>query len=250
MDSVKTALRVFEIVAELGDAGLTEVMRAVDAPKSTVQRGLTTLYEAGWLRPLSSGTERRRWTPSARLMTLIRGQDALVALRHSARPVLERLRDTTRETVHMTVRDGDRVVLVERFDSPQILRTVWPIGSSAPLHIGSNGKAVLATLSDRAAESYLASSLKAWTEHSLIEPDALRAELSTICARGYAISDREVDPQVRAVAAAIARPGEEAVAALSISCPASRLPESLIADYGDLVISAAAEIIRRQTGGI
>jgi len=247
MDSVKMALRVFEAVAEKGEAGLGELVHAIGAPKSTVQRGLTTLHEAGWLSPIDSGS-RRRWTPSLRLATIARGGDALTALRQAAIPILRELRDTTRETIHLTARDGDRVVLVERCDSPQVLRTGWPLGSSSPLHVGANGKAVLAASGERELARYLGRELEAWTEHTIVDPDQLRTELSRIRDRGYAVSDRELDSGVRAVAAPIFGPDGDAIAALSISCPATRLPDDLIGKYGASVVAAAAAISKDRKG--
>jgi len=241
MDSVKLALRIFERVAAHGEVGLADLVRDLDAPKSTIQRGLVTLHEAGWLRPVDGGT-RRRWAPSARLALLGRADDTLPALRRRALPILQALRDETGETIHMTVRDGDRMVLVERCDSPHVLRIVWPLGATSPLHVSSNGKAVLATLGEPEVEAYLRRRLKAWTAQTITDPQRLRAELSAIRGRGYAINDRELDVGVRSVAAAITAPGGVAQAALSISCPADRLPEGLVPDFGERVQAAAMAI--------
>src|ERR1700759_4054074 len=52
MDSVKTALKVLEQLALAAPAGVSDLARAIDAPKSTIQRDLTTLHEAGWIRPV------------------------------------------------------------------------------------------------------------------------------------------------------------------------------------------------------
>lgn len=243
MDSVKTALRIFEAVAERGEAALADLVPVIAAPKSTVQRGLVTLHEAGWLRPVEDGG-RRRWSVSTRLLTLLRPQDDLLALRRAALPVLERLRDETRETIHLTVRDGDRIVLIERCDSPQVLRAGWPLGAMAPLHIGSSGKAVLATLSEPALERYVARDLEAWTEHSLVDRARLRSELAHIRERGFSVSDRELDVSVRSVAAPILDANGQALAAISISCPVSRLPDDLIPTLGARVRVAAEEVAR------
>jgi IclR family acetate operon transcriptional repressor len=60
MESVRTALRVLERVGELGQAGLSELARALGEPKSTIQRDLMALHAAGWIRPVEKHG-RRGW---------------------------------------------------------------------------------------------------------------------------------------------------------------------------------------------
>lgn len=241
MESVKTALKVLELVGSAGPIGVSELAREVGEPKSTVQRDLVTLNEAGWIRPVETGG-RRRWTLTAKVLTLARQLQPAPDLRDKALPIMDRLRTRTQETIHLTLRDGDRVVLIERLDSPQPLRTVRPLGSRAPLHLNSNGKAILAFLPEAERNAYLDRPLAAWTPHSLSDRKALERDSSLIRKRGYALNDRELDLHIRAVAAPILLKSGEPIAGLSISCPASRLPDSLVESYGALVHAAAEEI--------
>jgi IclR family transcriptional regulator, acetate operon repressor len=243
MDSVKTALKVLEQLALAAPAGVSDLARAIDAPKSTIQRDLTTLHEAGWIRPVEH-QGRRRWTLSAKVLTLARGLQPALRLRELALPAMEELRDLTRETIHLMLRDGNRVVLIERLDSPQTLRTVRQLGATAPLHATSNGKAILAHLSAAERAAYLARPLRALTERTLTDPTALEQDLERVRERGFSLGDGELDPDVRAVAAAIRVASGEPIAALSISCPAFRFPDDRIGQYGEWVRQAAAKISR------
>lgn len=241
MESVKTALQVLELVAEAGEIGVSELARRAGEPKTTIQRNLLTLHEAGWIRAVEEGT-RRKWTLSAKLVVLAARVEAFPHLREVALPFMDELRHQTQETIHLTLREGRQVVLIERLDSPQALRTVRALGSRAPLHMTANGKAVLARLSDAERERYLAQSLKAWTPHTLTDPKQLAKELIAIRAQGYAFNDGEMDVNVRAVAASICPNGGVPMAALSISCPAARLPDDLVRRYGVLVKKTAKRI--------
>lgn len=241
MDSVKTALKVLEQVGIAGEAGVSELARTVGEPKSTIQRDLVTLHEAGWIRPVDH-QGRRRWTLSAKVLGLARGFQPALRLREHALPVMEELRVLTRETIHLMLREGDRVVLIERLDSPQTLRTVRQLGSSTPLHAASNGKAVLAYLTEAERAAYLARPLRAFTPRTLTDPASLERDLEAIRSRGYSLGDGELDLDVRAVAAAIRLETGEPVAALSISCPAFRFPDDKIGQYGGWVSQAAARI--------
>lgn len=241
MDNVKTALKVLEQVGASGQVGVSELSRLVGEPKSTIQRDLVTLHDAGWIRPVDLNG-RRRWTLSSKVLALARGFQPALRLREHALPVMEDLREKTRETIHLMLRDGNRVVLIERLDSPQTLRTVRQLGASAPLHATSNGKAVLAHLTDAERAAYIARPLEAFTAHTLTDPERLERNLQTIRSLGYSLGDRELDIDVRAVAAAILLPTAEPVASLSISCPAFRLTDEKIAPYGAWVRDAAASI--------
>lgn len=241
MDSVKTALKVLEQVGIAGQAGVSELARAVGEPKSTIQRDLVTLHEAGWIRPVDL-QGRRRWTLSTKVLALARRFQPALRLREHALPAMEDLRNLTRETIHLMLREGDRVVLIERLDSPQTLRTVRQLGASTPLHAASNGKAVLAHLSATERAAYLARPLQAFTPRTLTDPAVLERDLETIRSRGYSLGDGELDLDVRAVAAPIRLGSGEPIAALSISCPAFRFPDEKIGQYGEWVRQAAARI--------
>lgn len=240
LESSKAVLRLFELIVEQGEAGVSELARMTGEPKTTVQRGLTTLYEAGWLRVVPVGA-RRRWSPSARIMTLAGKLDLLRPLREAAIPVMGRLRDLSGETVHLTVHEGGEVSLIERVDSLHTLRTVRPLGSRAPLHVTANGKAILAAMPEREVDRYSAGELVGWTERSIVDPARLRRELDAVRARGFAVSDGELDVHIRAVGAAVLDGGDP-VAALSISAPASRMTDALLKTNGKLVADAARDL--------
>ncbi|MGA2952033.1 MAG: IclR family transcriptional regulator [Caulobacteraceae bacterium] len=241
---MKTALRVLELIGEVGQAGVSDLARATGEPKSTVQRNLITLHEAGWIRPVEGG-KRRRWTLSPRVLLLARRLQPVERLRSHALPVMERLRDHTQETIHLTLRDGNLVVLIERLDSPRTLRTVRQLGDAAPLHMNSTGKSILAHLPEADRAAYLTRRLGAPTPRTLADPAALARDLELIRQRGFAFNDGELDLEVRAVGAPIRLGTGEPVAAISISCPAARLPDSLVEAYGALVRDAAADISLR-----
>lgn len=241
MQSVKTALRIYELVAKIGEAGVSEIAREVDEPKSTVQRNLLTLYEAGWLKPVLTGN-RRKWALTVKVVLLANRFDALPNLREIALPQMQDLRSETQETIHLMLRDGDQVVLIERLDSPRALRTVRSLGSRAPLHIAANGKAVLASLDSLDQDQYLSRALDSWTTNSITDPAKLQVNLAEVKKRGYAFSDGELDKDIRAVAAPIFNIQGRPAASLSISCPASRLLNELVPTYGKLVADAAAVI--------
>lgn len=243
MDSVKSVLRIIEAVATSPEIGVSDLARHLQQPKTTVQRGLMTLHEAGWIRPTNE--PRRRWKITSKLFMLSRSAETEARLRRAALPVMQELRDDTQETTHLMVREERHLVLIERVDSPLALRTVRDLGSRSPLHTSANGKVFLAHLSTREQEDYLSGKLSALTENSKTDPDLLRKEIAQIRKLGYATNIGELDLHVHAVAAPILTQEGRPIAALSISSPAARLPLDRMASFGEKVINAARTVSQR-----
>jgi len=143
-----------------------------------------------------------------------------------ASPLLEKLRDTTSETVNLqTVVGDDRICLVE-FVSKQPMRMESGIGQVYPLYAGAAGKALLAWLPDRvrAMDEQLG-------EANLLEPVAsatirdlavLRRELDKIRAQGFATSDSEVIEGATSIAAPVFDEAGAIRAVINVTGPASR----------------------------
>lgn len=242
MDSVLNALSVLEAVAKAPGIGVSELARRLAIPKSTAQRGLQTLSAGGWVS--RGGGPRDGWLAGPRLFALARLAEPAPGLRRAALPHMRALRDATGETIHLMAPDGGEVVLIERLDSTQPLRTVRQLGGRVTLHVASNGKAVLAALPAAEREAYLAGPLFPSSRHSITDPDRLRADLAEVRACGFAVSRGELNDGINAVAAAILRPDGLPVGSLSISCPAARLTEARIPEYGAMVAEAARSIAR------
>ncbi|MFF4356743.1 IclR family transcriptional regulator [Streptomyces sp. NPDC001604] len=238
MQSVLNALRVLEEVADRQPAGLSGLARGLGMPKSTVQRCLLTLEEAGWARVDSAG----QWEVTSRAFSVGAKVANSAHLRDLAVPVLNELQAATGETVHLMIPDGYEMVLVERIDSAHQLRTVHPLGGRTALHCGANGKSYLATFSDDDLDQYLGRPLAAATPRTLTDPERLREELERIRDNGYATADEELAEGAVAIAAVIRHPGRTPVATLSISAPKARVGAELFEPYGHLVREAAQKI--------
>jgi IclR family transcriptional regulator, acetate operon repressor len=243
MDSVKSVLRIIEAIATSPEIGVSDLARQLQQPKTTVQRGLMTLHEAGWIRPTNE--PRRRWKITSKLFMLSRSAETEARLRRAALPIMQSLRDETQETTHLMVREERHLILIERVDSPLALRTVRDLGSRSPLHTSANGKAFLAHLTAREQEDYLSGKLSALTENSKTDPDVIRKDLAQIRKLGYATNVGELDLHVHAVAAPVVNQEGRPIAALSISCPSTRLPVDKMPFFGEKVIAAARTVSQR-----
>ncbi|MQA85538.1 MAG: helix-turn-helix domain-containing protein [Streptosporangiales bacterium] len=235
-------LRILEEVAARQPVGVSELAKATGIPKSSAQRFLLTLQQAGWLHQV--GQETTRWALTAKALSVGLTASTELGLREAALPVMGRVRDETDETVHLAVRDGNALVVIDRLDSTQPVRTFVRLGTRVPMHATASGRAVLAHLPNAQVQQIIDLGLPRYTEHTIVDPAALYREIEATRERGYAINVCEWRPHVGAVGAAILSPTGQPVGALAISIPVVRYREDQVPRYGALGLEAGKEIGR------
>lgn len=241
MASVLSTLRVLEEVAQRQPVGVSELARATEMPKSTVQRCLVTLRTAGWLRIVD--TDRARWGVTSKPLGIGLRAAGEAGLRDAAGPHLETLRDATNETIHFAVRDGNSLRILMRRDSSQAVRTFVEVGTRAPLHATSCGMAILAKMTPDESEVALDGELKRYTDTTIVTKKALLDEVERTRERGYAVNDASWwRPDVCAIGAAIVNAAGKPVAALAVSVPSSRFYRQNEAFYAKQALDAAEKI--------
>ncbi|WP_445162983.1 IclR family transcriptional regulator [Mycobacterium sp. Dal123C01] len=237
MQNVLNTLHVLEEVASRQPIGVGELARALDMPKSSVQRALVTLNTAGWIRPAPG--EVTRWMMTKKALTVGGRSSGDLDLRGAAVPIMEKLRRRTEETVHLTVPDGGKMVLIERLETDKPVRTSMALGHALPMHASGNGKAVLAHSSPEVVAQLVPDELPRYTDTTITDRDELCAQLAAIRERGFAVNRGEWRSDVGCVAAAIMGADEKPIASLSVNLPMSRLTEESEAAFGAAVREAA-----------
>jgi DNA-binding IclR family transcriptional regulator len=240
--SVLRAMRLLDLF-ERGRPEMTlpEFVRRSGYSKSTTYRLLLTLEEAGWLERGPGATFRLTIRPFQVGSILV---DSL-ELRREAGPIMARVASAVDETVFLVVPAGTLAVCLERIDSEQGVRlSELYVGGSQPLHLGAAPRALLAFDQDALLPPLLATGLSRRTEHSIVDPTELRADLAEIRERGYSISDQDVTPGVAAIGAPIFGVDGSAAGAVSIGGLRQRvLPPR--ADHVSCLLQACEEISTR-----
>ena len=192
--TLERALVVLEWLAdrEHGGHSIRAIASATGLSKTTVHRLLETLGRRGWVTQTDGDRYELGFTALRVGAAVIRHLDDIPAIR----PVALNLRDATHETVFTTVLDDDRLLIVDKFESPSAIRFASPIGARSLPHANAAGKALLALLTEEQLEAYLARPLEASTPRTVTDADLLRAQLVEIRARGYAVVDEESIPGV------------------------------------------------------
>jgi IclR family acetate operon transcriptional repressor len=240
MRAAAMALRVMEGVASFQPIGASELARRLVLSKTTVHRSLMSLHKSGWIEP--TGESRRAWTLSIRALVVGgRAVESRGGLRSIAIPVMDELRHTTEETIHLLVRYRDFVVLIERLDGIKPTRAFNSLGGQARLHRTSSGKAILSYLPKVERDAYLEAREETSPTHRKSQY-ALMEELALAKKRGFAVNLGENLPGISAVGSPILDANQYPIAAITISAPSERMPASAIAARGKLVCDAARRI--------
>jgi IclR family acetate operon transcriptional repressor len=253
MRAALTTLRVLELVSELQPVGVSAVARASGIPKSSVQRCLVTLRQAGWLTQSTEDTHR--WVLTGRALSIGMRGSTEKGLREAALAVMQDLRDETRETIHLLGFGEEHapapgiepatdpaLVVIDRLDGSEPVRTWVRLGTRVPLHATCAGLAVLARLPDAEVDRLLRGPLERYSDHTIVDRNALATELRDVRERGYATADRSWRRGVGAVAAAVIDTAGQPVAALVISTPVQRFDAGRARVLGALVAAAAARV--------
>ncbi|WP_035839457.1 IclR family transcriptional regulator [Kitasatospora azatica] len=244
MKSVTRSLRILEAVARHQPVTVGELTKLFGLPKSTVQRTLVTLNEAGWLR--ANRKDTTRWEIGARVLAVRPAALQGASLFAAAREPMIRLRDALNETVHLSVPDAlDGMVVVDRVDCDQAVRTFHAIGDTSPLHATAAGHAVLAHLPKSEVDEFETGMLEGYGEETITDPAELRAELHRVRDRGYAVNQNQYLQGVCAIAAPVLDGDGVALAALAVSLPDSRFDPGRLTELGHLVATTAADITAR-----
>lgn len=235
-------MRLIEaLAAQSKPANLKQLAADTGLHASTAHRILSVMVENRLVDRIEPGAYRL----GIRLLELGNLVQSRLNVRHEALPFMQRLHDDLKETVNLSVRQGDEVVYVERVSSNgQMMRIVQTVGTRAPLHVTAVGKVFLADDGADAASAYaVRTGLPRATEQTLTDAQALAAELDKVRTQGYATDREEAEKGVSCIGAGIRGSDGRLVAGLSVSAPSDRLDPGWSAR-----VREAAERISRAMG--
>jgi DNA-binding IclR family transcriptional regulator len=243
VQSVDRAVSVLEILAQRGEAGVSEVAAEIDVHKSTAFRLLGALEARGLVEQSAERGKYRLGFGIVRLAGAVTGR---LDITQQGRQVCERLSEEIGETVNIAVLQEHYAVNLHQARGPGAVGTHNWVGQLTPVHATSSGKILLAHLPERRrAEVLEASGLRKLTPHTLTAGTKLEKDLTEARERGYAVTLEELELGLHAMAAPIRSREGEVVAALSASGPAYRFTEERMRELAPVLTRGAEEISRR-----
>lgn len=216
---VRSTFRILDELARSQPMGLKEITHNTSIAKSTVFRILNTLVQIGYVIRDSN----RDYRISPVLSRLVNEGALNEELRRLALPLMQELRDKYGETVNLGVQNFDKVTYIEVVPSEFALRLQESRGASVPAHASSLGKAILAFSPQHVVEQQIRQvHLESITPNTITEPDDFLTEIKRVRGTGVAFDRGEGSLLAVCIGAPILDNQGNAVAAMSISGPASR----------------------------
>jgi sugar lactone lactonase YvrE/DNA-binding IclR family transcriptional regulator len=245
--TVAKALGILNVIAEAREPlEFKEIAATAGVPKPTLHRLLRVLLDFGLVH--FEPTDRT-YGLGPHLFRLARKAWLDVDLQASAERKLIQLRRLTGEQAHVGMLDGLHVVYLDEPDTPAEIRVYYGNLRRLPAHCTAIGKAILAFMREDDRDELLAGlDLTRYTPATLVERQALEAELLTIRARGYALEDEEHEAGMRGLAAPLLDYQGRPLLAIGITGPAFRLTRERAQDIGPELVEIAKRPARRFGG--
>ncbi|MEV7973457.1 IclR family transcriptional regulator [Cellulomonas sp. NPDC089187] len=239
--SVRRCLHLLEHVRAhaTADRGVPvlQLAEAIGVHRSTAARLLAPLIEEGLLIRDPAG-RYRLGVGALRLGQSYLGAIDLPAL---AEPALRELAERTGGICALGVPDQDRIRVALSTG-----RGALRAGALIPAYCSAWGKAVLSVAPPAWIDRAIATGLRALTPRTITDPTELRGELDRTRQRGFALDDREHDPQLRAVAAPVLNHTGMVVAAVGVALDHHRMPPVVLREHA----RATAELARSLSGAM
>lgn len=222
VQSINRAIDILELLSLEEALGITQISQTVGLDKTTVFRIVQTLCARGYVRQ-DNATQLYSHTMKIFEMgvRIVDGHRIL----QKARPHIEALAMSTRETVNLAVPDGRNIVYVDKIESTEVIKADLGVGKSFPAYATSLGKSILALLREGDLDTiYGAEQFVPFTPKTVKDLAELKEQLIGVRSRGYASDDEELVNGLSCVAAAIRDFKGTPVAAVSIAFPSYRFP--------------------------
>jgi DNA-binding IclR family transcriptional regulator len=243
VQSVDRAISVLEILAQRGEAGVSEVAAEIDVHKSTAFRLLGALEARGLVEQAGERGKYRLGFGIVRLAGAVTGR---LDITQQGRPVCERLAEEIGETVNIAVMQEHYAINLYQVRGPAAVAAHNWVGELTPLHATSSGKILLAHLPAQERAALLSESgLKKITPHTLTAKAKLEKNLAEARERGYATTLEELEIGLHAMAAPVRDRDGEVIAAISASGPAYRFTEERMRELAPTLLKGAEEISHR-----
>jgi len=232
-DFIEALARGLDVIRSLGSVQrpltLTELAQMTGLARPTVRRILITLEVLGYVRPAGEGSSQFGLTP--RVLELGTSYVQSHQLWEMVQPHLHALVADINESSSIAELDGPDVVYVARVAVPKLVTLSVSIGTRFPAYATSLGKVLLSGLDDDEALA-----LRHTPGRSGIIPlwqptdEEFITELRSVRARGWAMTDQQLAPAIRSVAAPIRNGKGDVVAAVNVNTHAVETNEERLLD--------------------
>jgi DNA-binding IclR family transcriptional regulator len=240
---------VLDVLDLFIDGGASYTLKGVSErlgiPKSTAHGILHAMHRKGYLT-LDSVT--KSYAVSLRLVGRLSATPAIEIVRQRARSHLERLSSAVGETTKLIAFERTHSVAIDFVDGNGPLKYAVVLGQRWPFHTTGGGKLYLAQFDDVTLREMLSEApLEQITPNTVVDVDALVAEVAQVRRDGWARQREEIHDGIAGFAAPVRDDGGKLLAALVVMGPtdrveknAERILEALLAEANALSVDVGA----------
>lgn len=245
-DKVARMIRVLDHVLAQNHTGapLSQIADAVSGPLSSTHDLLRSMTASGLL----AVDKRKHYRPGPELIRLAVSAVRQVDVVEAARPHLRRLVQSNGHDAYLALRVGHTVTYVERMPGLRRAGLDIRLGDPVPLHSSAVGK-LFTAFDPELTETVLRSELPPLTAKTITSPSALRAELTEIRQRDFAMSMEETITGIVGFAAPVLNCYRTLVAAVHVSAFTDNLDDADIPEVVEQTKACARAIESLLAGG-
>ncbi len=239
--NLERALEIIELLAN-NSQGLnsSEISTQSNIPRNSIFRITATLFDRGYL---NRDEDTKAFQLSQKLLVL--GYNALTeeSLVEKALDHMRRLRDMFGETVPLGVLHGHEGMVIEEVPGIHSFRFVLEPGRKFQLHTAAPGKAMIAFLPKEAQEKIFKKIVfKKYSSRTILSLEKYRRVLTKVRKDGYSIDHAEEIEGMHCISAPVFNRHGKPIAAIWITGPSIRIPESEFEKIGKQVKKHADSI--------
>jgi IclR family transcriptional regulator, pca regulon regulatory protein len=244
---VKSAVRTVAILSLLASSDRpllnSEIADGLQIPSSSLTALLSDLVD---LRYLARNEETKRYSLGPAVLSLSSAYLKNLDLAKVAEPFMRALFDGVREFTSLVIPNGMEVTKVSEYAVDDPFAMHLKLGESGPYHATACGKALLAFANAEQRRRMLSQlELRAYTHNTILDRDALRADVEKIRRTGLAFCREEYLEGSTSVGAPIFDATEEVVAAVGVNTRTVRFTEAFADRASALLLSTARDISSR-----
>ncbi|MCS7476791.1 IclR family transcriptional regulator [Umezawaea endophytica] len=214
-------------------------------PKATLHRVAGDLVHSGLLDRVDG-----RYRLSGLVFELGMRASVERELLEVALPFLEELREKTRETVHLGVREGTEVVYVAKVGGHRQAASPSRLGGRMPLHATAIGKVLLAHAPAEVRDRVLGAIRTRLAPRTITNVDVLRTQLDAVLEKAVAFEHEESAVGIACVACPVFDAHDTVVGAVSVTGPVTRFhPASHVSAVRAAAAGITAALARRDHDG-
>jgi IclR family acetate operon transcriptional repressor len=211
--SLEKALEVLGLFVIFPVLTVTEISKKLGYPKSTISGLLKTFCKYEIVEKGKDNAFRLGIKAFELGFRYLNGME----IHTVARLWAERLSQEEHEPIHIAIRRGTNIYIILDVQPPSSYMAILQTGMNIPAHATALGKVLMAQLTDKELAPFLEMPLERLTEHTIVDPGALKAELFTIKQAGYAIDREESLHGLVCISAPVFQSDGHVIAAISIS---------------------------------